>query len=363
MGDIYPKAKVAATAVSPIYWDREATTQKAVKYILEAGANGANIIGFPEGFIPGYPWWIWFGSPPWGMRFYKEFHENAVEIPSPTTNALCDAAEKANIYVVMGLTERKGATLYCSQLFINPQGNIMGVHRKLKATHVERSIWGDGGYLQVFDTEYGKLGALNCFEHLMPLTRYAMYYLGEQIHVSSWPAFSMKIGHAFTEAPAIYAARHMAAEGSVFVLLCSQLITKQVIEKICDTPEKLAMVEAGGAWAEIIAPDGHTIGSPISGNNEGILYADIDLEDIIYMKNACDTVGHYTRPDLLQLLFNRETPLPVKEVVSGKAIQTKELNLILSKYEILKKQIEKSGDNESKNIAVEFERELKSLME
>ena len=362
MGDIYPKVKVAATAIAPVYWDRDATTQKAIKYILEAGENGANIIGFPESFIPGYPWWIWFGAPSWGLRFYKEFHENAVEIPSPTTEALCDAAKKAKIYTVMGLTERKGGTLYCSQLFINPHGEIMGVHRKLKATHVERSVWGDGGYLQVFDTEYGKLGGLNCFEHLMPLTRCAMYYLGEQIHVASWPAFSMKIGYTFTAPPAVYATRHMAIEGSVFILMCSQLITKEVLDKICDTPEKMQMAEAGGAWAEIIAPDGQTIGTPITENNEGIIYADIDLGDSIYMKNACDTVGHYTRPDLLQLLFNRETPTPVIEVTSERVVLTsKQLTHLLSNYESLKKQIEKSGDLESVNTVLKFEQELKAL--
>ena len=122
MKDIFPKAKVAATNIAPIYWNRDETTEKAIKYILEAGENAANIIGFGEGFIPGYPWWIWFGSPSWGRKFYLELYKNAVEIPSYTTDSLCEAARKANIYVVIGMSERKGGTLYCTQLFISPKG-------------------------------------------------------------------------------------------------------------------------------------------------------------------------------------------------------------------------------------------------
>ncbi|MFC1938122.1 carbon-nitrogen hydrolase family protein [Chloroflexota bacterium] len=362
MGDTYPKARVAATALAPVYWDREATTEKAIKYILEAGANGANIVGFGEAFIPGYPWWIWFGSPPWGRKFYAELFKNGVEIPSPTTDALCDAAKKAKIYVVIGINERKAGTLYCTQLYINPHGEIMGIRRKIKPTHCERWVWGDGGYLQVFDTEYGKISGFNCGEHFNPLARCAMYHMGEQIHIASWPSFSMKIGFAFTAPPAVNITRSMASEGALFVVCCTELITKEVIEKVCDTPEKAEMVEAGGAWTEIIAPNGEVISDTISGNSEGIVYADIDLEMILYNKNHFDHVGHYARPDLLQLLFNRETPTPVKEV--GKITQTgKQLSCLLPSYESLKQEIEKSGKQELIDIALKFEQELKNVTE
>jgi predicted amidohydrolase len=138
MGDVYPKARVAATAIAPVYWDRDATTEKAIKYIREAAENGANIIGFGEAFIPGYPWWIYFEAPLEGQRFYGELYKNAVEIPSSTTDSLCEAAKKARIYAIIGINERKGGTLYCTQLFISPHGEIMGIHRKLKPSFGER---------------------------------------------------------------------------------------------------------------------------------------------------------------------------------------------------------------------------------
>jgi nitrilase len=172
----------------------------------------------------------------------------------------------------------------------------------------------------------------------------------------------MKIGYRFTAPPAVYTTRDISIEGSVFTLMCTKLITKELIGRICDTPEKAEMIGVGGAWAEIIAPDGQTIGGPIKENNEGIVYADIDLEMIAYTKNACDSVGHNTRPDLLQLLFHRETPMPVKEVsLEEITLTSKQLSSVLNKYENLKQRIEKSGDKKLINIALTFEQELKNV--
>jgi len=158
-----------------------------VAFIEQAAAGGAGLVAFSEGWLPGYPWWIWLGSPAWGVQYFLELHANSVEVPSGTTATLCNAAKKNGVQVVMGMTERDGGSLYCTQLFIDEEGEIVGKRRKLKPTHVERTVWGegDGSDLMVLDTSYGKIGGLNCWEHVQPLNRYAMYSLGEQIHVGS----------------------------------------------------------------------------------------------------------------------------------------------------------------------------------
>jgi aliphatic nitrilase len=182
MADQYPRFKAAAVSAAPIFLDREATTEKVCQLIAEAGRAGAKLTVFPEVLIPGYPYWIWLMTPTQGTPYFLRLYKNAVEIDSPTVQNLGRAARAADSYVVVGISEREGGTLYNTLLYLSNQGEVLGRHRKLQPTLVERTIWGhgDGSDLRVFDTEIGKIGGLICWEHTMDLTRYALTAMGEQ---------------------------------------------------------------------------------------------------------------------------------------------------------------------------------------
>jgi aliphatic nitrilase len=309
MGDVYPKFKVAGVMAAPVFLDREKTTEKACRLIQEAGAQGAELIVFPEVYIPAYPYWAWLGTPTWGAPFFAELFKNSVEIPSPTTAAIGEAARKANAHVVMGVNEREGGTLYNSLIYFDRDGNIMGRHRKLQPTHVERTVWGrgDGSDLVVCDTDIGRIGGLICWEHTMDLVRYALITLGEQIHAAVWPAASSLTHNphaSFFNNVTEAAARHHALAGQVFVINVQSVIDDYMIQRMgmTDRPD---MIKPGGGWSAIIGPDGQIIAGPVT-DQEALLVAEINLEDIIYMKYACDSVGHYARPDVVRLLVNRE---------------------------------------------------------
>lgn len=316
MADTYPTVRVAAVQAAPAWLDRDACTEKACRLIAEAARGGARLVAFPEAWLPGYPWWIWLGSPAWGVPFFMELFANAVEVPSRTTRALCDAAREHGIHVVMGMEERSGGSLYCTQLFIDGAGAIMGRHRKLKPTHVERTVWGegDGSDLRVFDTPFGRLGGLNCWEHVQPLTRFAMYSLGEQIHVGSWPSFCLYTGLApalGAEANAA-ASRTYALEGQAFVLHTSALVSREMLDRLADTEERRALLTTGGGASQVFGPDGRTVAGPLGPEEEGILIADLDLGLIPLAKMVHDPTGHYSRPDVTRLLLDLR-PQPAVE--------------------------------------------------
>ena len=264
--DQFPKFKAAAVQAAPIWQDRERSADKACSLIAEAGRHGAQLVAFPEVWIPGYPSWAFLGTPLWGNEFFAELYANSVEIPSPTTASLCEAAKQAGAYVVMGMNEREGGTLYITQLLIDPEGNILGRHRKLKPTHAERTVYGqgDGSDLRVFDTPIGRLGALNCWEHLQPLMRYAMFSVGEQVHVASWPSFSLyrKQSYALGAEACMGASRQYALEGSCFVLAPVAITSQEMVDRLADTPERAELIEVGGGGSCIFGPDGTTIAGP-----------------------------------------------------------------------------------------------------
>lgn len=325
--DTFPKFKAAAVQAAPIWQDREASTDKACALIAEAGRAGASLIAFPEVWLPGYPSWVILGTAAWGNPFFAELYANSVEIPSPTTARLCEAAKQAGAHVVMGMDERAGSTLYCTQLLIDDKGNIIGRHRKLKPTHAERTVWGqgDGSDLQVFDTGLGRLGALNCWEHLQPLIRQAMYSLGEQVHVASWPSFGMyrQVSYALSAEACMGASRQYALEGGCFVLAPVAITSQEIIDRLADTPERAGLIEVGGGGSRIFGPDGATIAGPAPWDEETILYADIDLYDIAGAKNFADPVGHYSRPDCLRLLWDRAPQSGVVEFVNAPTAESR----------------------------------------
>jgi aliphatic nitrilase len=308
--------KAAVVQAEPVWLDADATIDKSIGLIEEAARAGAQVIAFPETFIPGYPWWLWLDSPAAGMQFVGRYHENSLTLDGPRFQRLLDAARANSIAVVAGYSERGGGSLYMGQAVISADGRLVGARRKLKPTHVERTVFGegDGSDLAVYDTALGRVGALCCWEHLQPLTKYAMFSQHEQVHVAAWPSFSVYKGAAYALGPEVNTAASQlyAAEGQVFVLAPCAVVGHAALELFCDTPVKQQLLQRGGGFARIYGPDGRPLAEPLPEDAEGILYGDIDLTAIPFAKAAADPVGHYSRPDVTRLLLNRTERRPVE---------------------------------------------------
>lgn len=300
--------KVAVVQVGSIVMDKQKCVDKAVQLIHEAGDQGANIILFPEAYIPAYPRGMGFGAlvgsrSPEGRDDFLRYAKNSITVPGPETEQLGEAAKKAGAYMVMGVIERDvkaGGTLYCTVIFFGPDGELLGKHRKLKPTGSERLIWGegDGSTMPVFDTPFGKIGALICWENYMPLARAAMYEKGIQIYLA--PTADSRDTWFATM-------RHIAIEGRCFVLSCNQYSTKEMYEvDLLETEEMQNMpdeITRGGSC--IVNPLGEFVVEPVFGKEE-IIYATLDLDDITRGHFDFDVVGHYNRKDVFQLTVNEE---------------------------------------------------------
>ncbi len=349
MGDTYPKFTVAAVQAASALFDRDKTIDKAVRFIEEAADKGAVIIGFPELFVAGHPY-IWYYAkksnplPIMGAVF-KQLVKNGVRVPSPETDRLCTAAKKAHAYVVIGISEVATlfpGTVYISQLFISDEGEIMGVHRKMVATLIEKLVYssGDGSYLNVYDTPYGKVSALNCAEHSHGLFKYALLAMGAQIHIAAWPPFPDHIYDKGQRDSVDFRMRTFAREGSIFVINSCGITDKQNIAVCCDTQEeKDNLVENSGGGSSIVGPNGEYLAGPIF-EGEAVLTAEISLEDALPPKQIVNVLGHYTRWDVLCLNFNRERLSPFKEASSRESDSTD----FFSGLQDLKKEIHEIGE-------------------
>ena len=274
---------VAVVQAGSVLYEREASVAKAEGLIAEAAASGARLVVFPEAFIGGYPKGEDFGArvgsrTPEGRKLFRRYYEGAADVPGPDTERLGEAARAHSLWLVMGVIEREGGTLYCTVLFFSPEGTLVGKHRKLMPTAMERLIWGfgDGSTLPVFDTGFGKIGAVICWENYMPLLRTAMYAKGVQLYCA--PTVDDRETWAVSM-------RHIALEGRCFVLSAVQ--ANEVIR--------------GGSI--IVSPLGRVLAGPCYGN-ECILTAEIDPGETAEGKFDLDVVGHYGRPDVFRLEVN-----------------------------------------------------------
>lgn len=306
--------KVAVVQAAPVFLNAPASTEKAIRLIAEAGSNGAKLLAFPEVFIPGYPWWLWLGTPAWGMQFVARYHANSLRAEGPELAAIAAAAAEAHINVVIGFSEIEGGTLYISQALISDKGEMLFKRRKLKPTHVERTLFGegDGSDFQVAQTSVGRLGALCCAEHIQPLSKYAMYSMHEQVHAASWPSFTLYRGTAYALGHEVNlsASQVYALEGGCFVLHATAVTGQDMFDELCDTPDKAMLLNAdggkpGGGYSMIFGPDGRPLVQHMPQDAEGILYADVDLSSIAIAKAAYDPSGHYARGDVVRLMVNR----------------------------------------------------------
>lgn len=306
--------RAAVIQDSPIVFNREATIEKVRSLVKQAAGQGAKLVVMPEGFVSAYPTGLDFGArvglrQPKGRDDFKRYYESALDVPSPACDALGRTAQEAGVFLVIGVIEREGGTLYCTVLFFSSDGKMMGKHRKLMPTAMERLIWGfgDGSTMPVFDTPLGKIGSVICWENYMPMLRMHMYAQGIQLYCAP------TADHRDTWLSSM---RHIALEGRCFVLSCCQYLTRS------DCPEDYAAIQGnepatvlmrGGSC--IIGPLGQILAGP---NFDGpcILIADLELDEISKSKYDFDVVGHYARPDVFRLYVNTR-PMPPVVFSSG----------------------------------------------
>ena len=263
---VFPsKFTAAVVQAAPGFCDIDAAIAITVKYIEEAAQQGASIVAFPEDWIPGYPWWIWLDAPAWGFTqgWVRKFFENSFVYDSEGARRIAAAAQQFSIAVSVGVVERIGASLYVGNWIIDRQGHTLSRRRKLKPTHMERTVFGegDGSDLVVSDSELGRIGALSCWEHLQPLTKYAMYSQNEQLHVAAWPGFSLYPGIAYSLGAevSLAATQTYALEGGCFVLAPSAVTSASMVAQICDSPAKQDLFTIGGGHSAIYGPHGNLL--------------------------------------------------------------------------------------------------------
>jgi predicted amidohydrolase len=294
--------RLAAVQAAPVLFDKAASVEKAIRLIADAGRAGADIAVFGETWLPGYPFWVEGQVQPLTWEASAAYLENAVVIGGPETDALAAAAREANLDVVIGIAEKDPdteGTAYCTALTIGREGEILNRHRKLKPTHAERIIWGDGDAagLRAIERPYARISALNCWEHQMMLPGYALAAQGTQIHAALWPGW---------EKPAIgrddycWARQHLlsrafASQAAAYVVCAAGL---RLAEHIPQRWKPLGVWEHTGQSA-IFDPRGEMIAGPMEG--EGVLVAGGSLDVVRAAKAACDIAGHYARPDVFDV--------------------------------------------------------------
>ncbi len=306
-----PTVRIAVAQASPVFMDRDATVEKACGLIAEAGRAGARLVVFPEAFLPGYPDWVW--SIPAGKRavhnaLYGELVRQSVRIGDESTRRLGQAAKAAGLHLVMGIneinSEGSGASIYNTLLYMGPDGEVLGRHRKLVPTGGERLIWasGDGSTMEVYDTPFGRLGGLTCWENYMPLARYAMCAQGVQIYVAAtWDRGE----------PWLSTLRHMAREGGMYVIGACMALRRDDIPDRYEFKQDYKNEWINVGDSAVVDPLGNFIAGPLN-KKEEILYAEIDPRLAVDVRSRLDVAGHYSRPDIFQLMVRRTANPPIQ---------------------------------------------------
>lgn len=315
MGDQYPVVKVAAVQAASVFLDREKSTAKACRLIREAGKNGARVIGLPEGFIPAHPVWFHHHSATSASanKFSVELFKNSVEIPGPEIDALGAAARDANAYVVVGVCEklpRTIGTMFNSQVYLGPDGKLLGKHQKIMPTVGERLVHmgGFGDTFGAFQTEFGPMSALICGENSNPLAIFALTAEGTRIHVMSWPNHFPVSGDPMRNRVSVDS-QAFAQMSKAFVISACGTVDEDMIARLAVGPDAEKFLRnpdcCGGSV--IVGPNSRILAGPM-GAEEGILYAECNLDLGVLTKLRHDFAGHYNRPDIFQLQINRSAP-------------------------------------------------------
>jgi putative nitrilase len=296
-----PTLKVAAAQIRPVLFSLQGSTERVLAAMAEAAAQGVSLIVFPETFLPYYPYFS-FVEPPVRMgRSHLALYDQAPSVPGPAIDAVAAAARQHAMHVLLGINERDGGSLYNTQLLIDATGAIVLRRRKITPTYHERMVWGqgDGSGLTVVPTALGRVGALACWEHYNPLARFALMAQGEEIHCAQFPG--SLVGPIFSEQTAV-TLRHHALEAGCFVISSTAWLDPADYTAI--TPDaSLHGAFQGGCHTAVISPEGRYLAGPLP-EGEGLAIAELDLSLITKRKRMMDSVGHYSRPDLLGLRLN-----------------------------------------------------------
>ena len=308
--------KVGLAQIAPVWLDKGATIQKIIDCMEEAASMKTELLVFGEALLPGYPFWLAYtNGAGWDLKINKELHahymSNAVTLEAGELSKICNLAAKLNLAVYLGIIERPsdrgGHSIYCSLVYIDAEGKIKSVHRKLQPTYDERLTWapGDGHGLRTHPLKKFTLGGLNCWENWMPLPRAALYAQGENLHIAVWPG-SINNTKDIT--------RFIARESRSYVISVSSLMRKSDFPQ--DTPyldilcENAPEIMANGGSC-IAGPDGEWILEPVV-DDEGILYAELDINRVYEERQNFDPAGHYSRPDVTELHLNQERQSTLK---------------------------------------------------
>ena len=306
---IFNKFKAATVQTSPVFLNAEKTIDKAITFIKEASENGAQLIAFPEVFVSGYPYWNWIMTPVQGSKWYEKLYKSAITADGSEVKRICDAAKEFNIHIVIGINERGPSfgEIYNTNLIIDNLGNLIGKHRKLVPTWAEKLTWsgGDGSSLKVYKTEIGPIGTLVCGENTNTLARFALLAQGELIHVANY--ISLPVAppdYDMAEAIKIRAAAH-SFEGKLFTIVSCSTISQEIKNALREDVPNVdeLLTRKNSAFSGFIGPNGAVIGTPLI-DEEGIVYANIDLEKCIQPKQMHDILGHYNRFDIFDLRIN-----------------------------------------------------------
>ncbi|MEU3563774.1 carbon-nitrogen hydrolase family protein [Kitasatospora sp. NPDC006786] len=302
-----PRFTAAAVQAAPVYLDPAATVDKAVALIHEAAGHGAELVVFPEVFVPGYPYWNWTMNPVQGSPWFERLYRAAVDVPGPYVDTLRAAARQAGVVLVIGINERGGpglGLLYNTLLIIDADGELLSIHRKLMPTWAEKLTWGqgDGSTLTVHPTAVGPLGALACGENTNPLARFTLLAQGELVHAACYIA--LPVGpedYDMADSIALRTAAH-CFEGKVFSVVSCSTLSPGMVDLIAgDDPQvRKQLARPHSALSGIFGPDGRPVTEPLV-DEEGIVYAEIDLGRCIQPKQMHDIVGHYNRFDVFRL--------------------------------------------------------------
>jgi len=302
--------RAAAVQLSPVLYSCAGTTEKVCAAIAEAAQKGAEIVVFPETVVPYYPYFSFLQPPALMGAEHLRLIEESVVVPSPTTEAIAQAAKRAGAVVAIGVNERDHGTLYNTQLIFDADGKLVQARRKITPTYHERMVWGqgDGSGLRAVDTAVGRVGALACWEHYNPLARYALMADHEQIHVAMFPG--SLVGEIFRQQIEV-TIRHHALESGCFVVNATAFLTPEQVSEVAGS-NGLERALKGGCFTAIVSPEGSLLAPPLT-DGEGMVVCDLDLALIAKRKRMMDSVGHYSRPELLSVLIDRSAQPHLRE--------------------------------------------------